>query len=62
MAGQSELDELLRREDLRQFKQRVAVRVTLEPLPAGEVESYIAYRWTAGGRQAGTPFQRRGRP
>jgi general secretion pathway protein A len=51
MAGQSELDELLRREDLRQLKQRVAVRVTLEPLAAPEVESYIAYRWTqAGGK------------
>ena len=56
MAGQSELDELLRREDLRQLKQRVAVRVTLKPLPASEVESYIAYRWTAAGGKPEHPF------
>jgi general secretion pathway protein A len=56
MAGQSELDELLRREDLRQLKQRVAVRVTLEPLPAPAVESYIAYRWVQAGGKPEHPF------
>jgi len=56
MAGQSELDELLRREDLRQLKQRVAVRVTLEPLAAPEVESYIAYRWIQAGGKPEHPF------
>jgi general secretion pathway protein A len=56
MAGQSELDELLRREDLRQLKQRVAVRVTLEPLPPPEVESYIAYRWAQAGGNPEHPF------
>ena len=52
LVGQSELDELLDREPLRQFKQRVAMRLTIEPLKGLEVERYISHRWLiAGGAQ-----------
>jgi len=52
LVGQSELDELLDREHLRQFKQRIALRLTIAPLPAAEVERYIRHRWTkAGGNE-----------
>jgi general secretion pathway protein A len=55
LLGQTELDELLDREHLRQFKQRIALRLTVECLEAGDVERYIAHRWaTAGG--TGHPF------
>jgi general secretion pathway protein A len=52
LVGQSELDALLNREDLRQLKQRVALRVCLGPLSASEVGQYIRHRWMiAGGAQ-----------
>jgi len=49
LLGQCELDELLDRDDMRQFKQRVAVRVFIDPLPAAEVGGYIRFRWKVGG-------------
>jgi hypothetical protein len=53
--GQSELDELLDREHLRQFKQRITLRLAIEPLSAEDVKRYIVHRWTkAGGKKA--PF------
>jgi len=55
LAGQSELTDLLNRDNLRQFKQRVAVRLKIEPLSANEVQEYIRTRWIkAGGLEA--PF------
>ena len=55
LVGQSELDDLLNRESLRQFKQRISVRLAIEPLAETEVERYIQYRWEkAGGNEA--PF------
>ena len=55
LVGQSELDELLDREPLRQFKQRIAMRLAIEPLKGLEVERYIQHRWLkAGGAQS--PF------
>jgi len=52
LVGQSELDELLNREQLRQLKQRIALRLAIEPLPAAEVERYIRHRWIkAGGNE-----------
>ena len=55
LLGQSELDALLDRDDLRQFKQRVALRVVIDPLTAQEIPEYIQHRWTkAGGSEA--PF------
>ena len=52
LVGQSELDELLHGEHLRQLKQRIALRLTIEPLLAAEVERYICNRWIkAGGNE-----------
>ena len=56
LIGQSELNEVLNREDLRQLKQRVAMRLTINPLSAGEVGTYIQHRWSRAGGSA-TPFQ-----
>jgi general secretion pathway protein A len=55
LLGQNELNGLLNRPDLRQFKQRIALRLTIEPLPAAEVEQYIRYRWAKAGGDA-APF------
>ena len=56
LVGQRELDALLNCEHLRQLKQRVAIRLTLDPLHgSAEVERYIGHRWAkAGGSHA--PF------
>jgi len=55
LVGQCELDDLLNRNDLCQFKQRIARRMRIEPLAADEVGPYIQYRWAmAGGKEA--PF------
>jgi general secretion pathway protein A len=56
LIGQSELSEVLNREDLRQLKQRVAMRFTINPLSAAEVGTYIQHRWSRAGGSA-TPFQ-----
>ena len=51
LVGQNELDTLLGREQLRQFKQRVALHLTVAALSATDVEQYVRYRWIkAGGR------------
>ena len=55
LLGQNELDELLNCEHLRQFRQRIALRMQIGALPAAEVGIYIQHRWTrAGGALA--PF------
>lgn len=55
LVGQNELDDILNREDLRQLKQRVAVRLSIGPLAQAEVGQYIRHRWLrAGGTQS--PF------
>jgi general secretion pathway protein A len=55
LVGQGELDDILNRDDLRQFRQRVAVRLFLGPLAATDVRQYIRHRWLrAGGTEA--PF------
>jgi general secretion pathway protein A len=49
MVGQNELDELLNREDLRQLKQRIAVRLSIAPLTPFDVAPYIRHRWLCAG-------------
>ena len=49
LVGQSELDDLLNRESLRQFKQRISLRLAIEPLSGTEIEQYIQYRWMKAG-------------
>jgi general secretion pathway protein A len=57
LAGQTELDELLRQSDMAQLKQRVAYRFTLRPLGREEVREYIAYRWNRAGGDSRVPFE-----
>jgi general secretion pathway protein A len=49
LVGQPELGELLATENLRQLKQRIALRHHLAPLAAEEVGEYIAHRWQVAG-------------
>ncbi len=49
LLGQKELEELLDREQLRQFKQRIAVWLSIRPLSGAGVEQYIRHRWTKAG-------------
>jgi len=56
LVGQNELTEMLNREDLRALKQRIALRLLIEPLSTAEVEQYISYRWTRAGGPTPAPF------
>ncbi|HYP13945.1 MAG TPA: AAA family ATPase, partial [Bryobacteraceae bacterium] len=56
LAGQSELCELLNETTLRQLKQRIAVRLSLQALSAAQVSEYIAYRWQMSGATNAHPF------
>lgn len=56
LLGQSELDDLMDLYDLRQFKQRIAVRLYIDPLGALEVERYISFRWAKAGAKEPPPF------
>jgi len=49
LVGQSELDAVLDSEGLGQLKQRVAHRMSIGPLAAGEVGAYIQHRWCQAG-------------
>jgi len=56
LLGQCELDELLDRHDLRQFKQRIALRLYIDPLTAGETVEYVRFRWAKAGGSGEPPF------
>jgi general secretion pathway protein A len=56
LIGQNELSDLLERDDLRQLKQRIALRFTIEPLAGDDVEQYIRFRWTLAGGAEPLPF------
>jgi general secretion pathway protein A len=49
LIGQNELGDMLDREDLRQLKQRIALRFSIRPLALLEVEQYIRFRWSKAG-------------
>jgi general secretion pathway protein A len=49
LAGQPELNALLRRTDMRQLKQRIAIRLLIKPLVGDEVVKYIRHRWLRAG-------------
>jgi general secretion pathway protein A len=55
LIGQRELDDLINSEHLRQFKQRIARRMTLDQLAVTEVGEYIQHRWRVAGGDA-APF------
>jgi general secretion pathway protein A len=46
LVGQSELNEVLARDSLRQLKQRVAIRMHIDPLQTPEVKRYLQSRWS----------------
>ena len=52
LLGQNELDDILNRPELWQFKQRISVRLAIGGLAPNEVEPYIQHRWTIAGGQA----------
>jgi len=56
LLGQTELDDLLNRQDLRQFKQRIALRLYIDRLTPAEVQQYICFRWAKGGAREAPPF------
>jgi general secretion pathway protein A len=49
LVGQNELNSLLERSSLAQLKQRIAVRLQIEPLDEPEVRRYLQMRWTRAG-------------
>lgn len=55
LIGQNELSVLLNRPDMRQLKQRVAVRLNIEPISRAEIQHYVGYRWARAGG-IGMPF------
>ncbi len=53
LSGQPELEEKLRRPNLRQLRQRIGVRATLKPMRADEIRAYVETRLrSAGGQKA----------
>ncbi len=56
LAGQTELGDLLNREELRQLKQRVAVRLEIGPLSAADLRHYLEFRWQVSGGAEPLPF------
>jgi general secretion pathway protein A len=58
LIGQIELDNLLNRDDLRQLRQRIALRLSIKGLSANEIEPYIRYRWLQAGGRNPLPFSR----
>ncbi|HUB82461.1 MAG TPA: AAA family ATPase [Bryobacteraceae bacterium] len=56
LIGQPELDDVISRPELWQFKQRINVRVSLEALSEEEVDRYIEHRWRVAGGKEPAPF------
>jgi len=56
LAGQTELKALLNREDLRQLKQRIEIRLEIKPLSSGDVTTYMRHRWERAGGATVLPF------
>jgi general secretion pathway protein A len=56
LVGQSNLKDLLRRPELRQLDQRVAIRYDLKPLTAEETSAYVQHRLSVAGGGAAVTF------
>ncbi|MFN2375486.1 MAG: AAA family ATPase [Candidatus Binatia bacterium] len=53
LSGQPELEEKLRKPNLRQLRQRIGVRATLKPMRSDEIRAYVETRLkSAGGQKA----------
>lgn len=56
LVGQHELNTVLNLESMRQVKQRVAIRMHIDPLAEAEVMRYMQTRWTRASAQHPFPF------
>jgi general secretion pathway protein A len=56
LVGQSNLKDLLRRPELRQLDQRVAIRYDLKPLTAEETAAYVRHRLSVAGGGSAVTF------
>lgn len=54
--GQPEFDSLVNRPELRQLKQRIAMRTVIQPLNNRESVEYITHRLNRAGLRGGSPF------
>jgi len=59
LAGQPELKKLLKKTELRQLNQRIAVRYTLKPMNRDETEAYIRHRLETAGSDCNVSFSSR---
>ncbi len=58
LIGQTELDKTLNLQELRQLRQRIAVRATLQPLNKKQSKDYIQYRLKKAGAEGKKIFTR----
>lgn len=56
LAGQPELETILRQRNLRQLNQRIAVRYKLKPMERNETGTYIGHRMHIAGNSSGVTF------
>jgi general secretion pathway protein A len=56
LVGQSELNNVLSLESLRQMKQRVAIKMHINPLAESEIKRYIQTRWNRACAKYSLPF------
>lgn len=56
LVGQQELTAILDRDSLRQFKQRIAIRLDIDPLQSQELKRYLQTRWAKAGAENPLPF------
>ena len=59
LVGQTELDELLEKHQLRQLKQRIAIRAHIAPLSAEDSLAYIEHRLSVAGHNNSSIFDKR---
>lgn len=58
LSGQPELGGVLNHPNLWQLKQRIAIRVNLDPLTGEEVRQFIDHRWKFAGGHLPVPFSK----
>ncbi len=56
LVGQPELGDLLQLPDLRQLKQRIALRFKVTALAPEEIPGYVGHRWAKAGGEGQPPF------
>lgn len=56
LAGQTELSAVLARDDMRQLRQRIAIRLTVGTLSDIDVQHYMQTRWRRAGAREPFPF------